>query len=60
MKVYIIYIEFNGRYVALHITTSKAAVEEMLNYWWEKGFMAFEEEIFVNEKITNLPPLKKG
>lgn len=60
MKVYIIYVEFNGRNVALHITTSKAAVEEMLNYWWNIGFMAFEEEIFVNEKITNLPPIKKG
>ena len=60
MKVYIIYVEFHGRNVALHITTSKAAAEEMLNYWWGIGFMAFDEEIFVNEKITNLPPLKKG
>ena len=60
MKVYIIYVEFHGRNVALHITTSKAAAEEMLNSWWRKGFMAFDEEIFVNEKITNLPPLKKG
>ena len=56
MKVYIIYVEFHGRDIALHITTSKAAVEERLKSWWEKGFIAYEKEIFVNEKITNLPP----